>query len=262
MQNSQPTKAEKELLRAIAQNTPPYDDVPSTQQLARILTVSDSSISNRKTALKNKGYLDGQSNLTDKAWEFLKKNTTISTDIPILGQVKAGRTKSNEIFVDMVNDGYPFDLNVPTLKIPDTGIDTDVFALEVIGQSMENELIFEGDYVIVQKFSETEPTPKQGELIVTKYLPFYDETEFDLQELVDSGISEDDLEGPTVKYYYERDGIYRLSWRKGFDDSEYTIVTKYPPLLIGRVIGVYRSIKQMFIWGNRFTKIHDSSDLY
>jgi SOS-response transcriptional repressor LexA len=243
MQDLQPTYAETELLRAIAQNTTSHG-VPTTHRLAKILVVSDSSISNRKKTLKEKGYLNEHSALTEKAWQYLKRNgITISTEIPILGQVKAGRARPDEVYVELADNSRLVDIDGPTLKIPHLETQGEVFALEVIGQSMENEHIFEGDYVIVQRFNQTEPTPKQGELIVTKYLPFYDETEINLQELVDSGISEDDLEGPTVKFYYEKDGFYRLSWRKGFDTSEYTIVTKYPPLIIGRVIGVYRPIK-------------------
>ena len=232
------TPKEFELLRVIAQYFKTNNSMPSTQGLAQQFVVSPSAISNFKTSLKRKGYLTGSS-VTDLAWQLLdSQNIVFSTQIPIFGQVKAGRTKPDEVAVIMVNDSEPFDIDSPTIKIPNVDELSDVFALEVVGQSMERERIYEGDFVIVQKFKEAE-TPRDGELIVTKYLKL-DAEGLNIEQLVSDGtISDDDLEGPTVKYYYKRDEFYRLGWRKDFNASEYTIKASYVDP-IGRVVGVYQ----------------------
>ncbi len=66
---------------------------------------------------------------------------------------------------------------------------------------MEQENIYDGDYVIVQRFGEAE-SPKQGELIVTRYLHIDDEKYVDLNY----PFEDERLEGPTVKYFYQLDG--------------------------------------------------------
>jgi len=110
---------------------------------------------------------------------------------------------------------------------------------------MEQEGIFDGDYVIIERFEYDDARgPGQGELIVTHYLPAYARNHIDDDKTIeDSSFLDEYLEGPTVKYYYSKDekGYHRLSWRKGFNESPYTVKAIYIRP-IGRVIGVYRPI--------------------
>ena len=150
-----------------------------------------------------------------------------------MGSVEAGRRQYDEAAVIGLDE---FTDDAPTITIPNTkSIESSVFALQVNGQSMENERIFDGDYIFVEKFRENEQ-PKQNEMIVAMYLPP------DIEPHDDWDAS---LDGPTVKYYFqiEENGelLYRLSQRKDIRESRHTIITRKIQL-IGRVVGVYRSV--------------------
>ena len=147
--------------------------------------------------------------------------------IPVLGEVRAGPKEQDKEQDDMA-----------VYFSSDAELEQPVFALKVVGHSMESERIFVGDYIIVQRFGGSEG-PQEGEIIVTKYLPNDAERDWDQ----DTDISDDELEGPTVKFFFERekDGKWfcRLSTRKDFRQSKYTITTRYIRP-IGRVTGNYR----------------------
>jgi SOS-response transcriptional repressor LexA len=273
MEEKPVTSTELHLLRVVAHYLRANGTPPTTQWLAKELCVTPSGISNHKHNLREKGYLSEKSKdamLTEKAWQLLGGlYIATPTQIRVLGQVKAGRARQDEVSVDLRYEShlsalsFSFtDADVPLLIVPAAeGIST-VFALEVIGESMEYEHIFEGDYVIVQGFTEND-MPKQGELIVTYYVPAYYEEDIDIEQATGGGdVLDDYLEGPTVKYYYEKEaGFYRLGWRKGFNESPHTVRAVYVRP-IGRVIGVYRALQQSLKATSRFTIIHNSALLY
>lgn len=238
MSDDKLTPREFEILKIIARaiGAEGENRIPNNNWLAEQLHIQPNGVSNHKNRLKDKGYLENDS-LTKKALNALTESRfVLPTQIPVYGQVKAGRVRQDEIVVDIQLDGSFLD----TITIPPLVDTSEVFALKVVGESMEDENIFSGDHVIVQRFKESE-TPKQGELIVTHYLHIENEEFIDPDSLGLGEIPEEYLEGPTVKYFYKKDGKIRLSHRKDVGKSKYTIETRFYKA-IGRVIGVYRDI--------------------
>ncbi|MFN2109186.1 MAG: hypothetical protein ACK2UI_05950, partial [Anaerolineae bacterium] len=93
-----------------------------------------------------------------------------------------------------------------------TYIDTltpgEIYRLSVIGSSMEYDGIFEGDEVEIRVFNDYE-WPSEGEMIVTKYLPYGTEPE------LDSDFVGADLLGPTLKVFHQKtNGEFKLGWRR------------------------------------------------
>ena len=188
---------------------------------------------------------DGIIFLTEKAKNyFLDKQEAVSsvksvgvipTQVKVLGHVRAGRVNEHDLDIEIS------DTPDETIAIPDVGADRKTYALKVEGQSMEHEGIFEGDYVIVEEYFSYE-WPKEGDLIVTKYLelPKYlmNDPDLDLEDF--------ELSGHTLKIYSEIQDkgkrYYRLSWKKDNLSNPYLIkAVRLRP--VGKVIGVYRSIR-------------------
>lgn len=247
-----PAPKESELLRQVYSYIMRHENFPDNSWLARQLDRNETQICNLKKKLKEKGYLwkeEGIVSLTEKAYRYLERlqskdgNITPPLEIPIWGEVKAGKTKRDELAV-YLHDLATTDIDVPTIAIPQTKkTGSTIFVLRVVGQSMEHEGIFDGNYVIVERFQDgTNEGPKENEMIVTRYLPSSAE-EYAKQQGVDW--SDEWLEGPTIKFYGQREEngelIHRLSWRKDINSSPYTIKTRYIKP-VGRVIGVYRAI--------------------
>lgn len=240
------TQRELDLLVAVYDfcSTNDPGELPENQWLEKRLDVTPSGLSNLKKSLREKGYLDerfSQAALTEEAKRLLDSLVYVPpAEIAVLGEVKAGKTRSDEIVVlrDISSIGGE---DVDTITVPSVQNVEHVFALQVIGTSMEHERIFAGDYVIVQRLEEDEE-PKQGELVIARYLPLYAEEDLDTSEVGWADRIEDrDLEGPTLKRYYRQEDHYRLSWATDLPNSEYTIRT---PLVrsLARVIGIYRPV--------------------
>ncbi|MCM8809220.1 MAG: transcriptional repressor LexA [Candidatus Omnitrophica bacterium] len=87
------------------------------------------------------------------------------------------------------------------------------FSLTVKGDSMKQAGIFDGDYVIVEKNLEI----KNGDIVVCFYDGEY-----------------------TVKYFYKKKNFIEL---KPANPSYKSIIIKENPLIIGKVVGLFRKIK-------------------
>jgi len=240
------TPKERELLRLVINHYRKNGtDVDINRTLMRDqLSIEDPRLSKLRKSLAIKGYLSNERNsfaLTDTIIEFMNrpvKSTGLETPIylPLFGQVKAGRTSTEELRVEL-SDTTNRDDN--TISIPHLSNYENVYLLEVIGDSMEHEGIFSGDYAIVQSFSKGH-FPKQRELIVAKYLPAKNDAYVDDWSNIDEYL----LEGPTIKYYTNVAGAereHRLSWKTNIRKSDYTIESKYI-VPVGRVMGVYRAL--------------------
>ncbi len=108
---------------------------------------------------------------------------------PFAGQVIAGTGDVALTYIDALTPG-------------------EVYRLGVIGSSMEGEGIFEGDEVAMRVFFNAE-WPAEGDMIVTKYLPFGAEPE------PGADFNGTDLLGPTLKVFHQKaNGEYLLGWRK------------------------------------------------
>lgn len=160
---------------------------------------------------------------------------TLHPEAPFAGQVIAGTGDVVITYIDALAPG-------------------EVYRLGVIGSSMEHEGIFEGDEVQMRVFNSFE-WPGEGDMIVTKYLPYGAEPEFGT-DLIGT-----DLLGPTLKVFHQKaNGEYHLGWRKdnvGWTSTAWKrlaapgntqrIVTRYISP-IGKVI----SVKARRIWNMAF----------
>ncbi len=180
------TPRQLQILRAIVTFADRYCYLPTIAELAGRLNISRSTAFEHIAELRRKGLLC-ESPLkarslkpTPKAQKLL--NRTIakhqqqqfseSHSIPLLGKVAAGSP------IDAVE-------NRETLSLPDCfGCGDDVFALEVSGDSMVEEDICDGDYVICKKAN----TAQNGQIVVA---------------LTDN-------ENTTLKKFYREDSRVRL----------------------------------------------------
>lgn len=111
------------------------------------------------------------------------------TETPFAGQVIAGTGDVVLTYIDALMPG-------------------EVYRLGVIGSSMEGEGIFEGDEVAMRVFFDAE-WPGEGDMIVTKYLPYGAEPE------PGADFIGTDLLGPTLKVFHQKaNGEFHLGWRK------------------------------------------------
>lgn len=111
------------------------------------------------------------------------------TPIPYAGQVIAGTGDVVMTYIDALTPG-------------------ESYCLGVIGSSMEHEGIFEGDQVEMRVFNSFE-WPGEGDMIVTKYLPYGAEPEM-ATDFVGT-----ELLGPTLKIFHQKaNGEFHLGWRK------------------------------------------------
>jgi hypothetical protein len=115
--------------------------------------------------------------------------TPETTALLFAGQVIAGTGDVALTYIDVLTPG-------------------ESYRLAVVGSSMEYEGIFAGDEVIMRAFSPYE-WPGEGDMIVTKYLPYGAEPE------PGADFIGTDLLGPTLKVFHQKaNGEYLLGWRK------------------------------------------------
>jgi len=174
MNDKTPSLRENELLKQAYHYIEKFDRFPGNTWLGQQLNLDSNGICNLKRRLREKGYIrkdQGMEIFTNEAYQYLANlqshsKIVIPFEIRVLGKVQAGPKERDEIAVVMSNSI----IDAPIITIPHLNTDSVVFALQVEGQSMEYEHIFDGDYVIVERFSNNEQ-PKQNEMIVTMYLP-------------------------------------------------------------------------------------------
>jgi|SRR3989344_2553738 len=116
---------------------------PSLEEIKKHFRLSSvSTIHQHIEALKNKGYLDKAEN-QPRGIEIRKSNRLVK--IPLLGIIAAGQP------LEVTQDRET--IAVPENKIPKN---REVFALRVVGNSMIDENINDGDIVLVQQQSVAE----------------------------------------------------------------------------------------------------------
>lgn len=178
---------------------------PTMQELADELGVSKVTIFEHVEALIKKGALVRQPNKA-RSLELSPKvelpDEQRNTRIPLVGTIAAGHP------IDAVEDRQSLDLE--NLFVPPAGSGS-MFALRVRGDSMIDEHIAEGDYVICRQQS----TARNGETVVA---------------LLESGEA-------TLKRFYKESGHFRLQPAND----------KYEPIIVrdckiqGVVVGVVRN---------------------
>ncbi len=174
-----------------------HDYSPSFREIARQFKLSSvATVAAYVEALRKKGYLIKVENLA-RSLQLTPAWDERHFEVPLEGTIQAGEP----IEAIRTND---------TIEIPRDMIGPNTFALRVRGDSMIEDGIFEGDYIIVDQIAE----PKNGDIVVA---------------LIDQDTA-------TLKRFYREKKTIRLQAAN----------KKYPPIrtrrvtIQGRVKGVIR----------------------
>ncbi len=153
------TKRQKEVLDAIASFVEEHGYSPSFEELASNLGLASlATVHKHILALESKHYLKRGYNqsrsieVTSKYFEDQKRYESASratSEVPLLGRIAAGSPVESFATRD-------------SLDFADYAGDPNTFALEVRGESMIEDHICDGDYVLVQKTDRV----RDGEIVV------------------------------------------------------------------------------------------------
>ncbi len=143
------TKRQKEILDFIAIYIDDNGYAPSYREIAEHFGFSSvASVTDHIQALKDKGAIDSDFNAA-RSIQLTPQFDEEAFDVPLMGAIAAGspieaiRTKE-------------------TINIPRDMVGKDTFALKVHGDSMVDEGILDGDYVVVEKIE----NPRNGDVVV------------------------------------------------------------------------------------------------
>ena len=178
---------------------------PSVREICDAVNLkSTSSVHAQLSTLERKGYIR-KDPTKPRAIEILDEhfygNRQETVDVPVVGNVAAGEP----IFADQNISDY-FTLNSEFIPAG-----SNVFMLNVRGESMINVGIYDGDMVLVSE----QASASNGEIVVA---------------LVD--------DSATVKTFYKENGYYRLQPEN--DNMDPIIVSDVK--ILGKVIGLYRKL--------------------
>lgn len=192
------TKKQKEILDYIINFIDENGYSPSYREIAANFDFSSTAtVAEYVNLLRSKGYLDSAEHGHARSIQVSNDyNQEVST-IPLMGSIAAG---------------FPIEAirTRETLTIPQDMAGPNVFALKVAGDSMIDDGILDGDYVIIEKC----PNPRNGDIVVA-LLDGYNAT--------------------LKRYYKERDFIRLQPANKKYS----AIKTKYAKIQ-GKVKGVIR----------------------
>jgi len=172
---------------------PSYREIAEHLGLKSVATVSEHIETLERKGFLSKDRLEARSIQVTPAWDER------TFEVPLMGAIAAG----SPIAAIRTNE---------TIDIPRSMMGPDVFALRVRGDSMVDDGILDGDYVVIQRTA----TPKNGDIVVAL-----------LEE-----------ENVTLKRYYKEKDVIRLQPAN----------PKYPPIrtnqvdIQGKVLGVIRNL--------------------
>ena len=175
---------------------------PSVREICDAVNLkSTSSVHSHLETLEKNGYIH-RDPTKPRAIEILDDSFNLTrremVQVPVLGRVAAGEPILAQ---ENIEDYYP----IPAEVLPNSQI----FMLEVKGESMVNAGILDGDYVVVEQ----RPDASNGDMVVA--------------------LIED---GATVKTFYKEEGVYRLQPENDF--MEPFILPDVE--ILGKVIAVMR----------------------
>ena len=146
------TKRQSEILNFVKSFMQDYDYSPSYREIAEGMGLSSpATVHQHLQTLKSKGYLDLSSDtqrgigLTSKVMQLSK-----SIELPLVGLITAGQP------IEAVEDHET--MAVPADLVPDEN----AFVLKVSGESMIEEGILDGDFVVVER----NHSPRNGDVVV------------------------------------------------------------------------------------------------
>jgi repressor LexA len=203
------TKRQKEILDYVTQYIESKGYAPSYREIAEFFGLSSvATVSEHIHALEEKGLLEKGDNearslsLVDALHKEIQSNSDDPVELPILGVIRAG---------------YPMETYAhaeETLEVPPFMIGRKKsYVLQVKGQSMIEDGIQEGDYVVVEE----NYTPHNGQMVIAMI---------------------NGSESTLKRYYKEKDHIRLQPANSGMEPI---IVPKETPIDIqGVVVGVIR----------------------
>jgi repressor LexA len=145
------TKRQKEVLDFISGFVQRNGYSPSFEEIARGLQLKSlATVHKHITNLQNKGLLQRSHNRSRSIDVLPPRSKSRSADrLPLMGRIAAG------LPMEAIE-------NAETISIGDIVGSREVFALEVRGDSMRDEHIVDGDFVLVEKTR----TAREGEIVV------------------------------------------------------------------------------------------------
>ncbi|MHB8391075.1 MAG: transcriptional repressor LexA [Acidobacteriaceae bacterium] len=194
------TKRQKEVLDFIRNfvercgYSPSFEEIASGLDLSSLATVHK-HISN----LERKGLLSRAHNHSRSIDVLPERKASARLEIPLMGRIAAGRPLEAMEYRD-------------SLSLNDIVDNKSVFALEVSGESMRDDHIMHGDYVLVEKAQ----TARQGEIVVA---------------LVDGSET-------TLKHYFLEGNVVRL--QPANSEMEPIVVPAARVAIQGRVLAIIR----------------------
>ena len=195
------TEKQKEFLGYISQYMEDWGRSPSFEEICSHFGFSSyNTVTTYLKALERKGYVRLPKKKNQKrAIEVLSPVETKRFEFPLLGRVAAGEP------IEAVED-------VDVIEVPPIMVGSgDHFVLEVKGDSMKDDGILDGDFVVVRK----QPTAENGETVVA---------------LVNNEA--------TIKKYYKMKRQVEL--RPAHEGMEAIVVRKGDLRIQGKVVGVIR----------------------
>ena len=146
------TPKQKQILDFIETFIKENDYAPSYREIAENFGFSSvATVAEHVENLKTKGYLtndEGYRSLRVVGVE-VEPGSAFSGNVPLLGAIQAGKP------IEAVRTSE-------TLEIPRDMMSNNVFALRVKGDSMKDDGILDGDYVVVEPCQ----SPKNGDIVV------------------------------------------------------------------------------------------------
>lgn len=206
------TQAQEELYNWLVEYIQTTKHAPSIRQMMRGMNLrSPAPIQSRLEHLRSKGYIDW----TEGKARTIRILGTMSTGVPVLGAIAAG---------GMVE---PFTEASEYLDLSCVSSKQGNFALRVTGDSMIEDMIAEGDLVIMCPV----PNPKEiknGQIVAARV----------------------EGKGTTLKHFYQEGDRVMLKPAN----------SKYPPIEVkatqvqiqGVLVGVWRDFDQNRVWGVGF----------
>jgi len=145
------TRRQKEVIDFLSSFTASHGYSPSYEEIAAGLGLSSlATVHKHVTNLQNKGLLQRAHNRSRSIDVLPQRGARRAMDrLPLLGRIAAGRP------VEAIE-------SAETISLGDIIGSREVFALEVRGDSMRDEHIVSGDYVLVERTR----TAREGEIVV------------------------------------------------------------------------------------------------
>lgn len=143
------TPKQKEILNFIENYIDRHDYAPSLREIGEAFGLSSvATVAGHIDTLKTKGYLVSKENMA-RSLQLTPAFEERTFSIPLLGVIAAG----SPIEAIRTNE---------TIDIPKDMVGPNVFALKVRGDSMIEDGIFDGDYVVIQQVNH----PRNGDIVV------------------------------------------------------------------------------------------------